>query len=79
MILFGTIVNTMGVLGGGLVGLCLHKLMQKGIPARYSDRIMQGIGLCTIYIAAGGLLDGSKTLVTILSVVLGAILGELLD
>ena len=79
MILFGTIVNTLGVLGGGLVGLCLHKLMQKGIPARYSDRIMQGIGLCTIYIAAGGLLDGSKTLVTILSVVLGAILGELLD
>ena len=79
MILYGTIVNVIGVLGGGLVGLFIHKLMNKGIPTRYSDRIMQGIGLCTIYIAAGSLLDGSKTLVTVLSMVLGAVIGELLD
>ena len=79
MILYGTIVNVIGVLGGGLVGLFIHKLMNNGIPTRYSDRIMQGIGLCTIYIAAGSLLDGSKTLVTVLSMVLGAVIGELLD
>ena len=79
MILFGTIVNTVGVLGGGLIGLVIHKLLHRGIPTRYSERIMQGIGLCTIYIAAGSLLDGSKTLVTVLSMVLGAVIGELLD
>ena len=79
MILTGTIVNALGVLVGGGVGLIIHKLLHKGIPQRYSDRIMQGIGLCTIYIAASSLLDGSKTLVTILSMVLGAIIGEWLD
>ena len=76
MILVGTIVNALGVLGGGAVGLAIHRLLQKGIPQRYSDRIMQGIGLCTVYIAAGGLLSGSKTLVTILSMVAGAAIGE---
>lgn len=79
MILTGTIVNALGVLVGGSVGLIIHKLLHKGIPQRYSDRIMQGIGLCTIYIAASSLLDGNKTLVTILSMVLGAIIGEWLD
>ena len=79
MILVGTIVNALGVLGGGAVGLAIHRLLQKGIPQRYSDRIMQGIGLCTVYIAAGGLLSGSKTLVTILSMVVGAAIGEWLD
>ena len=79
MILYGTIVNVAGVLCGGLIGLGVHKLLRRGIPQRYSQRIMQGIGLCTIYIAAGSLLDGSKTLITILSMVLGAVIGELLD
>ena len=79
MLLLGTIVNALGVLGGGTIGLAIHRLLQKGIPQRYSDRIMQGIGLCTMYIAAGGLLSGSKTLVTILSMVAGAVAGEWLD
>ena len=79
MMLMGTIVNVLGVLLGGGVGLLLHRLLRKGIPQRFSDRIMKGIGLCTVYIAASSLLDGSKTLVTILSMVLGASLGELLD
>ena len=79
MILYGTIVNALGVLGGGLIGLVIHKLLHRGIPERYSQRIMQGIGLCTVYIAAGSLLEGSKTLVTILSMVIGAVIGELLD
>lgn len=79
MILTGTIVNALGILAGGGAGLLVHRLLHRGIPERFSDRIMKGIGLCTLYIAAGGLLDGSKTIVTILSLVLGAILGEWLD
>ena len=79
MMLLGTIVNVAGVLVGGGGGLLLHHFLHKGIPERFSDRIMKGIGLCTVYIAASSLLDGSKTLVTILSMVLGAIVGELID
>ena len=79
MMLTGTLVNAAGILLGGGAGLLVHRLMRRGVPERYSDMVMKGIGLCTIYIAATGLLDGSKSLVTILSVVLGAILGEWLD
>ncbi len=79
MIFLGTVVNALGVLLGGGVGLAIHKLLHKGIPQRYSQRIMQGIGLCTVAIAAGGILSGDNTLITILSMVLGAIIGEWLD
>ena len=79
MILTGTIVNAVGVILGGGVGLLIHRLLHKGIPQRFSDRIMQGIGLATIYIALGGLLGGSNAMITILSMVSGAVLGEWLD
>lgn len=79
MIFTGTLVNAAGILLGGGVGLLVRRLFRQGVPERFSDIVMKGIGLCTIYIAASGLLDGSKSLVTILSVVLGAVLGEWLD
>ncbi len=79
MILLGTAVNALGVLGGGTLGLGVHHLLRRGIPERFSERIMEGIGLCTVCIAAGGILSGSKTLVTILSMVVGAVIGEWLD
>lgn len=77
--LLGTIVNTVGILLGGGIGLIINYFLKRGIPERYSERIMQGIGLCTIYIAASTLLDGTQTLVTILSFVFGAALGEWLN
>ena len=79
MMLTGTLVNAAGILLGGGAGLLVRRLMRRGVPERFSDIVMKGIGLCTIYIAATGLLDGSKSLVTILSVVIGAVLGEWLD
>lgn len=79
MILTGTLVNAGGILLGGGAGLVIHLFLRKGIPDRFGERIMQGIGLCVLYIAASSLLDGSKTLVTIFSMVLGAIIGEGLD
>lgn len=78
MILLGSIVNVLGILAGGGVGLLIHKLGRR-IPECFSAIVMQGLGLCVLYIAADGLLDGSKTLVTIFSMVVGALLGEWLD
>jgi len=79
MILLGTIVNAAGIIAGGAVGLLIHKLMHKGIPERFSQMVMKGLGLCTICIAFEHMLDGSNTLITILSMVIGAIIGEWLD
>ena len=71
----GTLVNTLAAVVGGLLG----SLLKKGIPERFADLVQKGLALCVLYIGIKGSLVGTNTLVTILSLVLGAILGELLD
>ena len=73
--MIGTIVNTLAAVVGGLLG----SLLKKGIPERFADLVQKGLALCVLYIGIKGSLVGTNTLVTILSLVLGAILGELLD
>ena len=73
--MFGVLVNTGTVLLGSIIGL----LCKKGIPERLSTAVMTAIGLCTVAIGFTGLLDGQNTLVLIISMVLGVIVGELLD
>ena len=87
--LTGTIINTLVILAGSAVGLSIHALAgrfssalgEKG--ARLGERLqtlmMQGIALCVLYIGISGSLKGQNTLAAILSMALGAILGELLD
>jgi hypothetical protein len=73
--MFGVFVNTATVLIGSIIGL----LCKKGIPERLSSAVMTAIGLCTLAIGITGLMDGSNTLVLIVSMVLGVLVGELLD
>lgn len=73
--LTGTLVNTAAVLAGSAIGL----LVGKGLPARLSDTVMKGMSLCTVFIGITGMLGGQNPLITILSVVLGALIGELCD
>ena len=68
-------VNTLAVLIGSAVGL----LLRKGIPQRITDILMKGLGLCTMYIGWSGTLKGENTLVLILSVAMGIVIGEGLD
>lgn len=73
--MLGVIVNTITVLVGGAIGL----LLKKGIPERVSRAVMTAIGLCSVYIGIDGALEGSNTIVLIVSMVLGTIAGTLLD
>ncbi len=73
--LIGVAVNTATVLLGSFFGL----LLKKGIPERFKDGLMKGIGLCTIYIGISGTLQGKNTIVLILSVVVGILLGSWVD
>lgn len=73
--MFGVLVNTATVLLGSIIGL----LCKKGIPERLSSAVMIGIGLCTVAIGVTGLAEGENTLVLIISIVLGVLVGELLD
>ncbi len=73
--MIGTLVNTLAAVVGGLLGT----LLKKGIPERLADLVQKGLALCVLYIGVKGSFAGTNTLVTILSMVLGAILGGLLD
>ncbi len=72
--MLGTLVNVVTVVLGSLIGL----LLKKGIPQRFSDSIMKAVALSVIYIGVDGCLQGEKTLVAIISMVLGVIIGELI-
>ena len=73
--MFGVIINTLTVLIGSAVGIFL----KKGIPDRISKAVMVAIGLCTVFIGISGALEGGNTIVLIASMVIGTIIGSLLD
>ena len=87
--LTGTIVNALAVLAGSVAGLLLTQLARRfsrflpvgsaSMGERLQTIIMQGVALCVIFIGISGSFKGSNTLIAILSMVIGAIIGELLD
>ena len=75
MILLGAVVNGAAIAGGGLVGLFAGKFL----PDRLQKTLMCALALVVIGIAVPGIGDSQKPLVPILSMVLGTLVGELLD
>lgn len=73
--MLGTIINTVSVICGSTIGLILNK----GIPERLTDQMMKALGLCTLFIGVQGAFKGENTLIMILSMVLGVIIGEGID
>lgn len=73
--MLGVLINVLTVILGSSAGL----LFKKGIPERVSSAAMVGLGACTLYIGISGSLQGENVLILIASVVLGGILGTLLN
>ncbi len=73
--LIGTFVNTATVLAGGAIGLAC----KKGIPERMSDSVFKALGLITAFIGISGSLCGENTLLAVIAMILGTIIGELFD
>lgn len=71
----GVFVNVATVIIGSAIGL----IFKKGISQKFSDAVMKGIGLCTILIGIQGMLKGENVLVSIISMVLGAVVGTGID
>ena len=71
----GTLVNTAAVIAGSLIGLLLGNIL----PERLRDTVMKGLGLCTLFVGIDGMLGGSNALIAIISVAVGAVIGELCD
>ena len=75
MIGLGTIVNTIAVILGAAIGL----LFKKVLPKKLGDALVLAVGLCVLYIGVEGTLKCTNPLVMIISMVLGATVGTLLD
>lgn len=83
----GTIVNAAAIVAGGLFGLLCGKLMKP----RVQDSLMMAAGVCVIFLgiagamekmltaAADGTLSSGGTMMLIASLVLGALIGEIIN
>lgn len=86
MIGLGTIINTFAVIAGGLIGMWL----KNGLKKNLQEILMQACGVATIFIGASGTLakmfvveDGilstQGTMLLIFALVLGGLLGEVIN
>lgn len=73
--MLGVTVNFLAIITGGSVG----SLLKKGIPERLTKMVIYALGLCVIYIGISGAFQGENTLVLVISMALGTIIGELID
>jgi len=71
----GVIVDTIAIFLGGTVGL----FIKKGIPKKIEQAIMKALALSAIYIGVTGMTTGENTIFIILSLVIGVIIGELIN
>ena len=84
--LIGTTVNAIAIIAGASAGLFLRRVTglsgsvdSHSLAGRLQDIIMKGVALCVLYLGVDGMLAGENTLIAILSMVIGAIIGETLD
>lgn len=69
--LLGSLVNCLTVLVGSTIGLGI----KKGIPEKYENAVMNAIALSIMFIGISGIRDGQNTIVIIISMVVGTLLG----
>ena len=69
--MFGTLVNTLAIVAGSMVGLCLRG----GLPRNLRTTVIQAIGLAVILIGLKGALGTDDILLVIFSLAIGAALG----
>ncbi|MEE0451789.1 MULTISPECIES: DUF554 domain-containing protein [Peptacetobacter] len=70
-----TLVNCGVIIVGCIVGL----FIKGGIPERFNKIIMNGLALCAMFIGFSGALEGNNTIITIVSMAVGALIGELIN
>jgi uncharacterized protein len=69
--MLGTIVNVIAIVCGSLVGL----LFRKGLPGKYKEIVMSGVGLSVILVGMKSALSSDDLLIVIFSMIIGAVIG----
>lgn len=73
--MIGTVINAAAIIVGGSVGLLVHTRL----PEKIIKIVFQAIGLFTLFIGMQMALKTENILYMVMSIVLGAIIGETLD
>ncbi len=73
--MWGTLINAGAIIVGSLIGLLFHSR----IPKKYIQIIFQGIGLFTLFVGIAMALKTNNYLILVFSIVLGSIIGTLLN
>lgn len=73
--MIGTLINCAAIIAGSLVGL----LLRRGMKDSISKTVMQGVGMSVILIGVTGAIETQNTLLVILSMVIGGVLGAWID
>ncbi len=71
----GTIINAIAIIIGGALGL----LFRKGFPERIAQTTLQVLGLFTLVVGVSMAIQGQEFIMILISLVVGAILGEWAD
>lgn len=74
MMLLGTVINTVSIIIGSVLGLFINKISNK-----YKETIMHGIALVVLLIGLQMAFETKVVIVVLISLLLGAIIGELIN
>jgi len=73
--MLGPVVNAITIIVCSLIGI----FVIRGIPGRIEEIIKKAIGLSIIYVGVRGAMDNENVLLLIISMVIGAVIGELIN
>ncbi|MDR1072771.1 MAG: DUF554 domain-containing protein [Treponema sp.] len=73
--MLGPIVNSLAIVVCSLIGC----FIVRGIPERFEEIIKKAAGLAVVYIGLKGTFESQRTLLLIMSLVIGAVIGECIN
>ncbi|MCL2007718.1 MAG: DUF554 domain-containing protein [Treponema sp.] len=75
----GSAVNAAAIAGLALIGFFLIRGIPKAFSQRFDDIMRKAIGISIVYLGISGVLDNQNFLLLLLSMVIGGIIGELIN
>lgn len=73
--MIGVFANTATIIIGSIIGL----LIKKGLSERIANAMTTATALAVVYIGIDGMLNGENTLILVMSMVIGGVIGTLLN
>lgn len=71
----GTLVNSLAIVVGSFIGL----IIKRGLPEKWQETIMNGIGMSILIIGIQMALKSNQIVAVIFSLTMGGIIGEIID